>query len=527
MRYVFLAFLTLIACAKAKEVVEKRLSCNEPKGEFKEKLKEACDYLGEFQPDQARAIFGEILKRAPRDCGAVWGVMLSNAQIILVQIDKINTLITKAQSASPPLKPLYLEKLAMDYLGPIDEALEEIMQVGATAAVCELEARVPVKFRVSKTIVDLTLYGVWGEAEAYAIAGLANIVKASIDFVLAHNLNISLWDIVRNKDYIDTSDSVAIARSLGFVMELSRKFLKFSAERGERFGKVPGELSQGLDMLTKVVPALEHRRDKEEYLIIFLDGSGDGVLGYDWSKAKGNDFDRIEFKVKGYVTIDVRRYSISTFMIQIPGFVLGSTVKDAILALEKAKKAFDLNDISVEEVSISDINSFFGAFGLQPVEDILRFRPRVFFEARKPLRDYMPWWYYDNEHGNYVFAIEGEVALEYFTYAEYRRNYLQAGDSMHFLTLEDLEIPRDCIEPVGKAIIGFVIIPYIGFKDPSFSGSVLTHISEDFTGCPYDGQTKGFNPADLYSINKVIAIMVARYGGIIPILDAFLKTRIQ
>lgn len=154
-----------------------------------------------------------------------------------------------------------------------------------------------------------------------------------------------------------------------------------------------------------------------------------------------------------------------------------------------------------------------------------------------PLRRVLPYAYRDpfdpRANPPEVLAVEGEKSLNLLPSLTVPY-YLTYGDFDHFLfnaitTTEgevvDLRIPRDCIEPPPQDELGLITLPYIAFRDPTFSGSIVVNLSVLTGGECADSQNPRYRVWDFpdrYSINKVIAHYGNRYGIAIYKLLSFL-----
>jgi hypothetical protein len=73
------------------------------------------------------------------------------------------------------------------------------------------------------------------------------------------------------------------------------------------------------------------------------------------------------------------------------------------------------------------------------------------------------------------------------------------------------------VRPFPEGPTSFLIVPYLGFQDPSFSGSLIVNLKDTGFPCEHDLEYQEFKPADLYSLNKVMAILTIKYGSaVIP-----------
>lgn len=155
--------------------------------------------------------------------------------------------------------------------------------------------------------------------------------------------------------------------------------------------------------------------------------------------------------------------------------------------------------------------------------------------APQPLRAFLPYWYNDPlipDEGT-VFGVEGEKSVNMHS-SRAIPDYLSYGDFHHFIFgsiqtddgVRDLRLPPDCVAPPTDDYLGLVTLPYFAWRQPDFSGSVFVNLSILTGGdCP-DGSVVDYRiwaPADLYSVNKVVAHYAARYGRLIYDTFTFLR----
>jgi len=176
-------------------------------------------------------------------------------------------------------------------------------------------------------------------------------------------------------------------------------------------------------------------------------------------------------------------------------------------------------------VTFDDINPLISAMRMPPVPNVVRFNSQRFLDM--PLRDLIA---YTCEADNApqecggdtvpVFPIEVELfdlpgqcaeevtvcGIEPYPY------YFREGDGAHFSGSE-YAISADGVFPTAGDPEGAIptnTLLYLALADPSLNGSLALDLTALYAACVPEG-TEGFEPADNYSLNKVLNCLQVHY----------------
>lgn len=466
----------------------------------------------------------EFKKVEGEGCEADYGIVLAEFQGLFGEFTSINERI-RTFVVSPQQYGDILEVFLREELIPVEERLRDLVQAyeRIREVECEFQVSLPLHLEVGDSItLDLTLGNVFGQVEARIIGGTSYAFLSLIDFVFAHNLKADALSLIKTFTSMDTTSVVGIMRSLGIIFNENPEFLKWHSDEleRERFDEVPEELARVFYSFHGITEPVVDYTPETEHVIQFVDSDGDGKVG------RG---DVIILNMSGELKVRGLSQSIEPYEAQIPIWLDEDSLPTANNALLKIGDALSGKGTPGELIHISDLNGILLAFGLEPLQDIIAIDPPAFFWGSfdgngysggpKPLRELVPYWYYDILEEKYVMGIEGELksALEIYTY------YLTSGDAPHF-PMEDITtqngkvnifIPPDCVE-VPAYSPDYVMLFYIAFQDPTFNHSVYVNLSQirtqrcDSQSQPYYYE---FSPPDLYAINKVFAVLMMKYGG--------------
>ncbi len=167
-------------------------------------------------------------------------------------------------------------------------------------------------------------------------------------------------------------------------------------------------------------------------------------------------------------------------------------------------------------IDAADVNEilqgFSPLFDVPEIPNVVRIDPAAFFlgpgpeytSGPKPLRDYLPIWYDDDGSPDTPkeFLVEGE-SLYYSSAHVAGYDWSHFPDAVQFKgQAVATKIAADGIGPDMGPVFDETIF-YIGFQDPTFNGMLFLDLSQ----LPYlpEADVLGFAPADLYSLNKLLA----------------------
>lgn len=512
-----------------------------------ERIQEGIKYIENQNIKSAKEFFEKLGKENPNHCGYLIGKPLVGIQDYLAKISSIINIAANLYSSTPH----FHVKETSEYCdGSIDQSVRDFISdlhgvtsegteliVRAINQKCEMDLKYPIMLSVGPNFVtSLYLYGRIGEVELSFLKYLGNFVLIISDIILAHDFSINTPAIIPNINKIDTSEIIGLIRTLAFLFQTCRSTLSFHPEWKEFLNEIPKRITEILSGAFDFLKYLESRNKKEGYMITFEDNSGDMKFGYDPNKTTiDTPQDQITIHVGGSIKVGDIRANLKELKIKIPYIItfefldnFHTLVNRLLDIISNRKKGCPENCISV-----SDLNFFMRAFGTY-LEDFLRIDIMNFMENPKPLRDIIPYWFYNTEKQRWEFFIEAEVPESRKDLKYYLFNY----DSGHFQypsyttfyenVLSNYSIPPDCIS-VSQANVSWILIPYMLFQDPGFSNSVYMRLKGVFiercssSELVYD--TDVWRSPDVYMINKGIAMVVQKTGSIIsPLTELILKS---
>jgi len=465
-----------------------------------------------------------------KNCEPHYGIFLAQLQGIFGNLNDIND---KIKGFIPQEYGDVLEVFLRESLIPIEKRLREMSmayeQMERTGF-CEISLTLPFYLEIGNTIKAKVTFGqVFGELEARGIGFLGYTLLAFLDLLFSHDLKANVVSLLNGFLRMDTSSLVGILRSLGFLFNENPNFLKWNPDENERkrFERIPDEIAKALRALYGMLQIVSQRQIKKGYVVEYEDRNSNGII---------DATDKITITLGGYLEVRGYKEEIKPYSGYLPLWVQGEMLKKSEEFLLKLSNGFKGEGNPGELYHLNELNGFLLAFGLDQLQDIIAIDPLAFFlgpfdrnkksypqpPSPKPLREMVPYWYYDQFEKKVVLAVEGEVkeSLGVYTY------YLSSGDVPHFppenIKFDGKEVNifllPDCVE-VPEYQPDYVTLFYMAFQDPAFNGSLFVNLSSiksytcDFSSKPYYTE---FAPPDLYAVNKVLAILFMKYGAILP-----------
>jgi len=491
-------------------------------------MKKGIEFLENGESDKAIEEFKKIA--TPKNCEPHYGIFLAELQGIFGNINEIND---KVKNFMPQEYGDILEVFLRESLLPIENRLREMKvayeQMEKTGF-CEISLTLPLYLEIGNTIKAKITFGqIFGELEVRGIGFLSYSVLSFFDLIFAHNLRANAVSLLNGFLRMDTSSVVGILRSLGFLFNDNPSFLKWNSDENERkrFESVPHEIASALKALYGVLPILSQRQIKKGYVIEYEDINSNAII---------DATDKITLNIGGYLEVRGYKEEIKPYSAYLPIWIQGEMLKKSEEFLGKLSKGFSGEGNPGELYHLNELNGFLLVFGLDQIQDIIAIDPLAFFlgpydrnkksyphpPSPKPLREIVPYWYYDRFEKKVVLAVEGEVkeSLGIYTY------YLYSGDAPHFpaedITFEgktvNIFLLPDCVE-VPNYQPNYVTLFYMAFQDPTFNGSLFVNLSPirtyicDSSQKPYYEE---FAPPDRYAVNKALAFLFMKYGSLIP-----------
>jgi len=491
-------------------------------------MKKGIEFLENGESDRAIEEFKKIAKKS--NCEPHYGIFLAELQGIFWDINNLND---KIKSFLPQEYGDVLEVFLRESLLPIEKRLREMVdsyQQMEKSGFCEISLTFPLYLEIGNTIKTKITFGqIFGELEARGIGFLGYSLLAFLDLIFSHDLRANAVSLLNGFFRMDTSSLVGILRSLGFLFDENPNFLKWNPDENERkrFERVPQEIGTGLGALYGMIKIIQQRQIKKGYVVEYEDRNSNGMI---------DATDKITLNTGGYLEVRGYREEIKPYSAFLPIWLQGDMLKKSEEFLGKLSKGFKGEGNPGELYHLNELNGFLLAFGLDQLQDIIAIDPLAFFlgpydrnkksypnpPSPKPLREIVPYWYYDRFEKKVVLGVEGEVkqSLGIYTY------YLFSGDVPHFpaenIIVEGKEVNifllPDCVE-VQEYQPDYVTLFYMAFQDPTFNGSLFVNLSYiksytcDFVSKPY---YVDFAPPDLYAVNKVLAFLFMKYGAFFP-----------
>lgn len=433
---------------------------------------------------------------------------------------------------------------------------------------------------------DLLLEKIWGSAELRVLTGVAYVLKAFSEILISLNLNVPVLTLADIYGEMDRRDLFGMVRAMGRIPARDPEFMNWhpDSERASLFVEAENSFARSFDLGASLaqfargqLAELSITNQKNILSVLDTDSSltlspGDRLilnLGGTHTKA-GEAPDPIypeEFRISEY--LDPRPLSATE-----PESGFGFKVLDRTIEyLHSTASLLRLEKPIGTRMKIEDLNGLFKAFGFnRPFEDVAEWDPNAFFRGRPAdetathawpegvtagpktqyivsgssypnppapatIRSMLPWYYYDFRTGDWEFAIEGEKSQ----YAEisYMPLWLTFGDFDHFFfdiipstdtslqgggEVSGLHLLADCVRPPDNDILGLVTVPYVALRDPTLGGSLVLNINILSGGdCADDTPDNTvWNPASHYTLSKVVAHFVARFGlNVIDFVEDF------
>lgn len=543
----FISGLGWLTCEKRENVVD---DFSTGLANRDEKISEGVFYIENRDIKKGREFFEKLGRQNNKHCGYLIGLSLVHIQDYLDRLSSFLNLIISVPRASKlhersSLKLKHeqcddsIDRIVRGFVSEIRKASSESIELiqRAIDQKCEMDLDYPIMISVGPSfIVSIATYGRIGDVELSLLKYLGNIVMILADIVLIHDLSINTLEVLSNVKKIDSSSAISLLRTLAFLLHGCSLTFSFHPEGKKLLEEIPKKITDVTKNTLELLSFLEDRESKEAYAITFKDGSGEKKLGYDPNTTTiDTPQDQISIKIRGVAHVGRSKANIKEINVKVPYIITHSFLADLQSLIRKIEDIVGNRKRGCPEncLSVSDFNFFFKSFGIY-LEDFIRFDIIEFIENAKPLREALPYWFYNQNTSRWEFVIEAEVPESRTDLRPYIFNY----DSGHFFyppiltfygeVISNHAIPPDCVF-VKDVPLNWVFIPYVLFQDPTFSKSFYMRLKWVFLErcnrieLEYDGDE--WKPPNVYMMNKAIALIVQRSGSILsPLADLILRS---
>ena len=567
-----LTFLSLslffnVSCGERKEI-EKKEDFSTGLANRDPRISEGIKYIESEDFGNAIKFFKKFSKENPEHCGYLIGLPLAQIQRYLSKISAIVSFIvgvyggseSEEESSSPKFstkkgdkvgrrlreKQPYgscdqsIDKLIRDFTSDLyTETKEGLMLIEkAIERRCELDIEYPLSLSVGPNFfLRLILYGRMGDTELRFLSYFGYSVLTLANLILSHDYSADLVGILANIKKLDTSNITGILRTLAILVEGCPKTLAFHEDYKKYLPEVPTWIVRSIDYSTTFLESLEMRNGQKGYIITFSDGSGEGKLGYDTETVSlSTTPDMITLQVKGQVVVGSLRGKLKSIKIKVPYLISFKFIEEAKKLIAKIKDIVENRKRGCPEncISIADINFVLEALDTAKFDDFARLDIMRYFENPKPLRELLPYWFKNPRFKRWEFMIEAEVPGSRQDLTYYLFNY----DAPHFTyppvitfygkTISDFAIPPDCVH-VKDVPLNWILIPYLMFQDPTLAGMLYIRLKDTFvircSNIDDEYNRDEWSPANLYMVNKTIAIITRKAGSIVnPLTKLILES---
>ncbi len=471
--------------------------------------------------NDALAHFQVALKENEKCNQARWGIIIAETETFISTLNALLFMNQNTLSSSFHKEGIQsmLSGILAGFENPLREIQKQIPLLEDSNTTFQIDS-LPFLFGPIKTpYIKLTLQGKFTQTELELIKFLDSSLLGTIDFIWAHDFDITLSDFPTPTSNDSEFNYFFYIRD-GFP-NIYAKYPNFLGKGVQWNSRMPYVDDEYADAITGIysflqdLPNNDPTPSPENTLIIYEDTDGNGVDGGDVIGLNIKEVEKFSLPITDISTPDdnpdfykelLSHYSIPypftpQFMKYLYNFLkkLYTSLND----VDKGKVGPEIHPYKLINSLIEGI----GFLTIPPIPDFFAIRPAKFFINPHPIKDYLPQlidfiggfttW----PKAKYSFLIEAEFGKA-ITETDVKLFYNK--DVTHFTNnftlngkpLKLSSIQPDCIfNPKGT------IYPY--WQDPSFNGFLLLNVKNLFgDNCPND--PSGWSIANNYTFNKTI-----------------------
>ncbi len=528
------------------------LSCG-GKDDLNDYIKKGESFLKIGNPDSARENFLKAKAIDPEDCRANYGLLLSD-------LLGLSSLLSMGSSMMGGISPQGgVDALATQFFSTIESLFKRIQD--SVKVIEKKDCRY--SFNSLPIFVGENMFlvmGEWKEGEAQLIGGIADLLNGLIHILLSQNYEFEIdkfLDVFREKYQTYEQlfeDPLELIRFIGYIPSTSKDFLKLSEARKDLFNLGRNELSSGFERLKRALELIfsPDEKDKCPYDDIIMwndeDNSGDlssgdqidiRVYRYDpaeWKKGSDENWKYVpepyeNWKCDGNVyrgcfplmeSLCLEEDIVQLVITDVINENYLRIVKNFLDDISKSIKGEYTEPITMgrfNELIPKEINTLLRLLGIE-FKNTMSFRFYKFFEKPRSLREFLPYWFDQDNDGYAEFLIEAESK-------KLKSEYVKDKDSKHFpekinfeKEIVEIGIPEDCISPEEDDPIPLI---YIAFQDPSLGGLLEINLLP-LESCKNDPIYSGWIEPSKISRKDGIYILNRVLNDIIKMLNGIIKT---
>ncbi|GBD03855.1 hypothetical protein HRbin19_01154 [bacterium HR19] len=544
--------ISLIQCAKEKKEDDfsTGLANRDPK------ISEGITYIEKEKIQEAKKFFRELGKENPKHCGYLIGYPLVSIQEYLSKIAAIINFAVSVYGTGGGASPSILPKQAeINPKAGCDDALDRMIREfakslhnetedglalieKAISQQCEMELEYPLSISIGNSFkIRLILYGKFGSAEMSLLRYIGYLTLSISSAILSHDYSVDTLTILQNISKIEGRNITSLLRTLAFIMVGCDRTLAFHPEDKSYLSKITSYVVKSIESGFSFLQELERRNGKEGYVLYFKDNSGEGKIGYNPDTVTiATPRDEIAIQVKGEIQAGTIKLNMTKITIEVPYIISFDFIDEAKEIANKIKRILEEGKGGCPEncISIADANFFLKALNTAKIDDFVRIDIVKFIKEPKPIREILPYWFFNSTLKRWEFMLESEVHpsrqdTSYFIF-NYDSPHFNFPDVITFMgrEIKNFSIPPDCVF-LDQNSPDWLLIPYLLLQDPTLGGSIYMRLKGTFiercSGREDPFMTDEWKPADDYMINKMIAIITKKTGSIIiPLVDIISKS---
>lgn len=512
---------------------------------------EGIKYIQEENTGEAIKFFEDLGRKNSKHCGYLMGLPLAKIQKYIGSLNSIINFVSSAYSGLPSSPP----RSKMSYLEYCDSSLDGIIRdfvkslyidtksglelvENAIQQKCEMDIDYPIRISIGPNFsLYIVLDGRIGDVELELIKYVGYYVLIISSLLIAHDFSINTPEVISNIQKIDGSNIIGLLRTLAFSVSGCEQTFAFHSNDQRYISDVPSYIVKASEGITTFLKNLESRNGYKDYVVFFKDNSGEGKFGYYPEQTTPElVLDEVVINIRGEVSVSTLKARLKAVRIKIPYIITTDFLDKALSLFEKVRKLVDSKNMGCPEncISVSELNFLFQALGAEGLPDFLRIDINKYFQNPKPLREILPYWFYNVEKERWEFMLEAEVPptrkdLKYYLF-NYDAPHFQEPMTINFYdtTITGFAIPPDCIF-MKEVPLDWMVSPYALFQDPTISDTFyvrLKNVPLEFCSV-YESfyDTDEWKTPNQYMINKSIAVITAKTGSIIgPISDIILSS---
>jgi len=518
--YIFLITIAIFSfsCSdKTETTVSVTKSCN------KELINEGIKFIIKGDGKSASSSFYKAIKDN-ENCGdAHWGLILSKIQEIDYNLNALIFMNNDSSMSPESFKTMAgIQTIINGVIGNFEVKLRKIADETEIVLDKNYELTIPdyplFIGNIKDPYIDLSFQGKLGIVEAEGIKSSVNAILGSIDFIMAHDFDISMsiFPMPTSTDS-DYNYYFYVRDAIPSIYEFYPNFLGKGYMWEKRSPKIDNEFANtmtgAINFLINL-PNADNKPGINSSIILYEDTDNNGIDGGDVIGLNIKEVRKFSIPVSGFSTPDDNPefYKEVLSHFSIPYFFTTEVMKEINKILNQlyiSMYAVDNGGMGAEIHPYTLFNALIDGIGfidINEIPDFLAIKPTNYFLPLKPLKDYLPnlidfpGGFSTKDDTKYSFLIELE-SKEVIT--GINLTMYSVGDSQHFtdtykldsnsLTISSIE--KDCIvnNPYGY---------YPAWQDPGFNQTLLFNLTNLFAGCSND--TSGWNIANNYSLDKII-----------------------